>query len=634
MKSFSILFTALLSIFSITGFSQSISLPIPEEVTEAIKAGTRSWTGVPGENYFQNHTDYAIEAQLIPEADSVRGVVKMRYHNDSPDELDQLVIRLYQDMYKKGFESDNAIKKDDQTSGVGIPYLLVNGDTINQETHTTRPGTNLIVMLDEPIASGSTVSVEVSYEFHVPTKTLERMGRYYKGSYFLAYWYPQMAVYDDVFGWDLLEYRGTVEFYNDFGDFDLKLTAPQEYYLWSTGVLQNPEEIYAEPYLSRYLSAWESDEVITIVGKEEAKEDVQITQDSESGLHTWHYIAEHVPDVAFAAAYGYIWDAASVVVDDESGRRVLTEACFRPTAKDFYKVAGYAQEIVRDLSTETPGIPYPYPKITVYHGDKSGGGMEYPMMVNDASVFSELFAFSLTYHEIAHTYFPFYMGINERRYAWMDEGWATFLPEDLMVKKGFFKQPMQFSGLGYTAIAGTEREKPMMTESHELGGMAYGIASYPKPGLAYMSLRDILGDDFNKVLTGYMDRWNGKHPGPYDFFFSFNDLSGQDLNWFWKPWFFETTQPDLVLEPIKIKGKSAKFNVVNAGGLPVPVYLTIEFVDGSSVERHFSPVVWAEGAESIEFDEKFDKKITSIEMGRRWIPDVNSGDNKWKLGRD
>lgn len=610
-------------------FAQESSLFVPVEIQQAIQNGSRSWNGAPGEAYFQNHTDYQIEARLFPESDSLKGKVKMQYHNDSQDELTQLVIRLYQDMYREGFDADRPVKRDDQTDGVGINWLILNGDTLDQTTHTERLGTNMIVRLNEPILPGQVTDVEVSYEFHIPSKTLERMGRYYKGSYFLAYWYPQMAVYDDIYGWDLLDYKGTVEFYNDFGTFDLKLTVPQSYGVWSTGVLQNPEAIYREPYLSDYLAAWTADTVIHIVSKQEAREDVQITRQVDSGLHTWHFVAEHVPDVAFAAAMGYVWDATSTVVNDLTGRRVMTDACFRPNARDFYKVAEFAGEIVRDLSVETPGIPFPYPKITVYHGDKSGGGMEYPMMVNDASVFSELFAFSLTYHEIAHTYFPFYMGINERRYAWMDEGWATFLPEDLMVTKGYFKHPMQFSGMGYTAIAGTDREQAMMVPSYQMQGMAYGIASYPKPGLAYMILRDILGESFKPVLQGYMDRWNGKHPGPYDFFWSFNDLSGKNLDWFWEPWFFTTMQPDLYLDPIKIKGKYVKLEVINRGGLPVPIHLVLTMENGAEEVRHISAEYWSEGSDRFLFEERMAGKVTAIELGLPWIPDVNSKDNEW-----
>ncbi len=611
--------------------AQSTSLPVPEEVRQAIETGTRTWTGEPGPGYFQNHTDYRIEATLHPASDSLFGQVAMTYYNNSPDDLDQLVVRLYQDMYRKGFETDDNIRRKDRTDGVGLNLIMLNGDTLDQSLSTRREGTNLYIDLREPLAAGDQCNLVIDYAFSIPTESLIRMGRYYKGSYFLAYWYPQMAVYDDVYGWDELDYTGTVEFYNDFGDFDLYLTAPQAYVLWSTGVFQNVEEVLAEPFLSRYQQAHRSDSIINIVTKEEAKDDkTRITQTSGNGWQTWHFRAGHVPDVAFAAARGYLWDAGSVVVDDETGRRVLTEACYRPTAKDFYEVAGYAREIVRDLSTELPGIPFPYPKITVYHGDKGGGGMEYPMMVNDASMFSEMFAFSLTYHEIAHTYFPFYMGINERRFAWMDEGWATFLPEDLLVKRGYQKVPMQFSGFGYTAIAGTEAERALMTPSYELEGMAYGVASYPKPGLAYMVLRDILGEAFSPVLQGYMNRWNGKHPGPYDFFFSIEDLSGKDLDWFWKPWFFETVRPDLRLETDQVKGKKVRLRVVNEGGLPLPVYLTIKLKDGTEVERRFSAEVWAEGAAEFEFDERFDDKVKSIKLGGGWIPDVNSGDNKWE----
>ena len=609
--------------------AQTTSLPVPQEITAAIEAQTRSWNGAPGPRYFQNHTDYRIQARLNPTTDSLFGSLSLTYHNDSPDALDQLVIRLYQDMYKAGFDADDPIKRGDQTTGTAIYRMTHNGRAVDLGAETERKGTNLFFRLSEPLQPGSQCTLEIDWAFSIPNESLIRMGKYYEGAYFIAYWYPQMAVYDDVFGWDVLDYGGTVEFYNDFGSFDLALTVPEEYLVWSTGLLQNADELLAEPFLSRYRKAWESDEVVKIVNKEEAKE-ARITQPGQDGWHTWRFQAGGVPDAAFAVAKNYLWDATSVAVG-EPGRRVLTEACYRPAAKDFYEVAGYGQEVVRDLSTNIPGIPFPYPKITVFHGDKSGGGMEYPMMVNDASVFSPAFAFSLTYHEIAHTYFPFYMGINERRYAWMDEGWATFLPEDLMVKKGYQKEPLRFTLMSYNAIAGTPREKALMTPSYELSGMAYGVASYPKPGLAYFVLRDVLGEDlFKSTLRGYMDRWAGKHPGPYDFFLSFNDLSGQNLDWYWKPWFFETLKPDLAINPVQIKGKRANLEVVNAGGLPLPVHLTIKFTDGTEQVRHFSAAVWANGEKSFAFDERFEQKIKSVELGAGWIPDVNSGDNTWK----
>ncbi len=611
--------------------AQSTILALPPEVSSAIEANSRTLSGVPGPAYFQNHTDYQIRATLNPKSDSIRGTAQLNYSNDSPDDLEILVLRLYQDMYRKGFDADEEIHPKDQTSGTGLYRIVMDGITLDIDSQTTRQGTNLIIHLDEPLLAGDSTVLEIDWAFKIPTETLNRMGRYAPGSYFIAYWYPQMAVYDDLHGWDMLDYKGTVEFYNDFGNFDISITAPQDYVLWATGVLQNADQLLAEPYLSRFQQAATSDEVVRIVNKDEVDSGVQVTQPSEDGWHTWHFQASHVPDVAFAAANNYLWDATSVVVDDATGRRVMAQACYRSSSKDFYDVAGFSRDIIRDLSTEIPGIPFPYPQITVYNGDKGGGGMEYPMMVNDASVFSKAFAFSLTYHEIAHTYFPFYMGINERRYAWMDEGWATFLPEDLVVEKGYQKEPLRLSMMGYTMLAGTEREKAMMTPSYELEGMAYGIASYPKPGLAYYVLRDMLGEEaFRTVLKGYMERWNGKHPAPFDFFFSFNDLSGKNLDWYWQAWFFETLKPDLSLVPIQIKGKNAHFRIENRGGLPLPIYLTIELKDGTIESRHMGADVWANGTTSWEFDEKMDDKIKEIKLGVGWIPDVNSKDNTWK----
>lgn len=609
---------------------QSDRLTLSEEFQAAVAANTRTMTGEPGTAYFQNRSEYDLRARLDPETDSLFGDATIIYFNESPDTLTQLVLRLYPDLYKRGFDRDEDVAQADLTDGVGIGYLNLNGQRLDMAASTERRGTNLFIYPATPILPGQETEISLTWAFQIPRKSPIRMGRYGTGIYFIAYWYPQMAVYDDLRGWDLLDYTGTTEFYNDFSDFHLEIEVPQGYLLWSTGLWQNAEAILAEPFLARYRAAWTSDTVISIVTKQERTDNVAVTRPSETGWHTWVFEAEQVPDAAFAIAEDYLWDGVSAVVDTVSGRRVMCDAAYRDKAKDFYEVAGYAQEVVQDLSFEIPGIPFPYPKITIFNGEKGGGGMEYPMMVNDASVLNELFAFSLTYHEIAHTYFPFMMGIDERRYAWMDEGWATFLPEDLIVKKGLQDGPMRWSIMGYLAVAGSEREAALMTPSYELEGMAYGVASYSRPGVAYYILRDILGEArFREVLRGYMDRWEGKHPTPYDFFLSFEDLSGEDLWWFWKPWFFETGIADLALQHVVTKGKRVSLEVENRGTLPVPIYLTFDLEDGTEVLRTVNASYWKDGETVYALEEKFDAKVERIELGATWIPDVNTGDNKW-----
>lgn len=616
--------------------AQEIELPIEDTYTHAIEKGSRTISGKPGPKYFQNRSDYQIEANLDPATRTLSGTVNITYQNNSPDELDQIVIRLYQDMYKKGFTSDDPIAPEDKTEGVDITRVVLNGAATNLATDPsviTRKGTNMFIKLADPLKPRASLSLDIDWSFHIPYKTHVRMGEYGEGSYFIAYWFPQVAVYDDLWGWDVLDYTGTQEFYNDFGDFDVKLTVPDDYLVWATGVLQNADDLLMQPYLDKYKAAHTSDEVIRIVGKEDYEQKKQITVTNEKGRNTWHFLADFVPDFAFAAANFYYWDASSAVVDT-TGRRVYADACYKPEAKDFPEVAGYARDILNDMSMRSPGVAYPYPKMTVYHGDFGGGGMEYPMMVNDASSFSPGFAFSLTYHEIAHSYFPFYMGINERRFAWMDEGWASFFPEDMMVMRGFSRKPMRMNVSGFTSFAGSKSAKPLMTESVELQGMNYGVNSYFHPATAYYLLRDLLGEEvFLATLRGYMNRWNGKHPNPYDFFYSFNDLSGQNLNWFWKPWFFETGKADLKMKINKVKKKKLDVEIHNVGDLPVPIFLTIRFQDDTTTEVRKTAAIWKDGRKMYHYIGKFNKKIKSLQLGASWIPDANSKDNKYKVSK-
>lgn len=619
---------------SFSGNAQELLLPISDVYANAIKKNSRTVAGKPGPKYFQNRSDYTIEANLDPSTRTLSGNVKIRYKNNSPDNLEQLVLRLYQDMYKRDFDSDDRIAPEDQTDGVVISRMVVDGQTLDLDAHSspiTRKGTNLFIKLSSALTSGSSIDLDIDWNFHIPYKTHVRMGEYGPGSYFIAYWFPQVAVYDDVFGWDVLDYTGTQEFYNDFGDFDVKITVPDDYLMWATGVLKNADDLLTAPYLAKYKSAFSSNKVIRIVGKADYAENKQITIKNEDGKSTWHFQADFVPDFAFAAANYYYWDASSAVVDT-TGRRVYVDACYKPTATDFPEVAGYGRDILNDLSMRSPGVAYPYPKMTIYHGDSGGGGMEYPMMVNDASSFSPGAAFSLTYHEIAHSYFPFYMGINERRYAWMDEGWASFFPEDMMVIRGYSRKPMRMNVSGFNSFSRSSSAKPLMTESIDLQGMTYGVNSYFHPATAYYILRDLLGEElFLKTLRGYMNRWNGKHPNPYDFFYSFNDLSGQNLNWFWQPWFFETGKADLKLTVKKAKKKKLDLKIQNVGDLPVPILLTIRFDDGTTQEIHETAAIWKGGNTSYTLSRKFDKKIKSLQLGDSWIPDANSKNNKYKV---
>ena len=449
-----------------------------------------------------------------------------------------------------------------------------------------------------------------------------RMGAYDSSSFFVAYWYPQVAVYDDIDGWDRNNYSGTQEFYNDFGNFDVEIKMPHEFLVWGTGTFVNPDEILSEKYLNKYKEAQISDTVVNIV-KQEDYNSGPITKGKDFNI--WKFKAEYVPDFAFAVSDHYLWDAGSVVVDETTGRKVVVGAAYKKESEDFYEVAEIGINTIKSLSTDLPGVPFPYPNITVFNGS---GGMEFPMMVNDGSASSRAGTVGVTSHEITHTYFPFYMGINERKYAFMDEGMAVMLPFDLQKELEPASTQRERNALGYESIAGEEMEMPLIVPSTLLTGRSYRTSAYARPGLAYEFLQDYLGrDKFRSVLKEYIKRWNGKHPIPYDFFFTFNEMAGEDLSWYWKPWFFEFGYPDLSIKEVKSGMESSKVEIEKIGIIPIPLKLRVTFADETFEEYYKTVEVWKQGNLDYTVEIPGDRKIVKVELGSTEIPDVDRGNN-------
>lgn len=622
---------------------QANTLPLSEVFEAAVAKQTRTLKGEPGPNYFQNHASYRLKARLMPDQRQVEGQAQITYYNESPDQLDQLVLRLYQNMYREEAVHDFALDEDEFTEGMVLSNLLINQTRIpllgspteeapGNQTYAYVKGTNLFIKLAQPLAAGASIDLSMDWNFVISNGTTIRMGTYGEDAFFVAYWYPQVAVYDDIFGWDTLSYNGMVEFYNDFNDYEVEITAPDDFLVWATGLLQNPKAVLSPTILARYEMAQKVDTVIRIVGREEYESGTILTQ--KNGTNTWKFKAEGVPDVAFAASDYYYWDATSVALNN-GYERVLVDACYKPEAKDFPFVAGFSRDILLDLSTEVPGIPYPYPQMTAFNGENRGfgGGMEFPMMINDGTCFSLGQTFDLTYHEIAHTYFPFYMGINERRYAWMDEGWASYLPSDLVKEKGYSGVPMRQNVSLYEVIAGTRRQSSLMTESYTQSQGSYYPAAYYHPATAYHLLRIELGDElFLKALQTYIQRWKGKHPQPYDFFFTFNDVVGEDMSWFWEPWFFGTGKPDMALDVKQVKGKKANLVIKQKGDLPVPIQLHVELKSGEEKLITYPAAIWKDGKKQVAIQEKFPGKIVAIRLGGGDIPDKTSRNNQYEVG--
>lgn len=617
--------TILLNFLFFTGFSQKASLPIPLDIQAAYKNGARSYDGKPGDNYWQNHASYDIRVYLDPERKTISGSETVVYSNNSPDTLKTLVVRLYQDLYKKGAQRDFEIKPTDLHDGTALHKLSINGTPLKVSS-LTRAGAHVVVPIAGGLMPDKKITLEIDWSYPVSQASTIREG-YYKASngFFIGYWYPQISVYDDVWGWNQYSYTGMQEFYNDFNDYKVEISTPPGYVVWATGVLQNPEDNFTEGVMKKYLKALQPGEPVRVI----AREDYQyggVTQPKDT--LKWIYFAENVPDFAFAASDRYLWDAATTVLNE---RNILIGAAYHEKSADFYEVAEIARKAITFFSNEMPGVDYPYPAMTVFNGQ---GGMEFPMMVNDGSAAERWATVHVTSHEIAHTYFPFYTGINEQQFAFMDEGWAIMLPFEFQSRQEPSFDPIARAVDFYEAAAGRSHESQLILPSISLSGhvyrQTYRNSAYYKSGLAYYFLKDALGDElFAKCLHEYIRRWKGKHPLPWDFFFTFNDTAGEDLSWFWKPWFLETGYPDLAIEAVsKIKSKQ-RIVIKNEGSIPVPVALQIKYSDGTEETIRKSAAVWKTGTNKVLIDVDRKTPIQSILLGDPRIPDVCLENNLW-----
>jgi len=597
---------------------------MPLNIKKAYDKGTRSYDGKPGAKYWQNKLEYKIKLSVNPETRILEGSETIKYFNNSPDILNQLVIRLYQDINKYGNVRMRALTKEALSDGVKIEKIIINKKKM-KSFNQYRTGTNLFVDLPKPLSPGKNATIEIEWSFIIPKGSNIRMGTYGPSTFIVAYWYPQISVYDDIDGWDIINYTGEEEFYNDYSSFDVEITVPNNICTWATGTLQNPKDLLTPEYFSRYIKALESNSVINIITADDLETGNIFNKSSEN--NTWHYKADNVTDFAFAMSDHYLWDAVSLKL--ANGSSVLISAAYDPKSEDFYEVAEISRVSIQMLSDDFPAVPFPYNRFTVFNGS---GGMEYPMMANDGSRFSRSSTVNVTSHEISHTYFPFYVGTNERKYGWMDEGLAQILPLNIQDSLAENNNQRFSNVFNYLLEAGNEMEMPMMTPSNLLDYPTLGTASYFRPAVAFILLRDILGDEvFESTLREFIYRWNGKHPIPYDFFFTFNNVTGEDLDWFWNPWFFERGYPDLSIKDVKTSGNKVEVIIEKIGLLPIPIELRFITDNLTEIVIYKDASIWKNGESQITIEKNVDQKIELVEIGSSIIPDVNKKNNTFEI---
>lgn len=600
----------------------------PRDIEQAYKKATRSPDGRPGKNYWQNHAHYNISITARPPERAIRGRELITYFNNSPDTLRNLVFRLIVNIHKQTAVRSRPVTDDYLTSGIHIDSFTVNGQA---RPWTENPNNNTVQSLRLPkaLATRDSVKLNIVWHYDVSLKS-DREGMIDSTTYFLAYFYPRVSVYDDYQGWDRTEFNDALEFYNDFNDYTVNVQVPANYVVWGTGTLLNPDVVLQPAVAAKFKQSLTTNQVLNIASKQDMLGH-KIT--AQNAMNTWQFKANNISDMAVGISDHFVWDASSVVVDSITRRRASVQSAYNDTSADYHNLVRYGRDALSLLSKTWPGIPYPFEKTTIFQGY---AGMEYPMMANDESYADTTFSKFVAEHEIAHSYMPFYMGINETRYGFMDEGWATTF--ELLLNRihmgtdkadEFYKQ---FRVTSWIHDVASNEDMPIITPGPSLSGGGLGNNQYGKPSLGYLAVKDILGDAlFKKALHEYMDRWHGKHPLPWDFFYSINNASGKNLNWFWNNWFFSNYYIDLELQNVAKTTTGYSIVVKNVGGMAAPFDLVATYSDGSVETLHYTPVIWQQNQKTASIALRTSKKVSSVQLKGGIFMDAHEENNVWPL---
>jgi hypothetical protein len=542
------------------------SLYMPIEYKQAYENGTRLWNGNVSEKYRQNSANYDLHAKVNPKTRVVDCSGTIVYSNNQDQELSYVVFQAYKDLYP---------------SGMRIKSLRVGGETysLDDEKRVKHLETYYRLVLGKPLQPNESLTIEMEWAFTIPEK-VDRDGAYDASSMLVAYWYPEMAVYDDVFGWDEIVFDGDAEFYHDVSNFKVEVEIPSKYVVWASAEPKNSEEIYPKSMLDRISLAKQSAEKVIIIGSDDLAKGVKMNST------IWKYEVDSFPDFTFAFSDHFIWEANTY--QDQNGKYFLNSV-YPEKNVAFGDVLKIENEALYSYHNEFPLYPFPFKHFVAFNGENAGG-MEFAGMCNNqmrTNYKAEGISYSdyeanklLAFHEMMHMYFPFLMGINEKRYAWMDEGMAEF-SEDFFTNVSLesYKDRSRFA---------RSSNPPLMVETYSIP-KTYGIVSYDIASQSYHALYQLLGAElFTKCMNGYMDRWKYKHPTPYDFMFTFNDLSGKNLDWFWKAWYFDWGYPDVAVG----KYENGILEIENVGGRPIAVEVVIEYGDKRKESRMLSPEVW------------------------------------------
>jgi hypothetical protein len=610
-----------------------LDLPTPTDV--------RAASGRPGPKYWQQRVDYKIAATLDPARNELRGRETIHYVNHSPDALPYLWL----------FVEQNLCAPNSITNQLNQPPLVFLGSTFDfscqgfdggltleslriagANAKYAIYGTTMRIDLPTPVAPGASLDIEAVWHFNVPAQGGGRMG--HDGPlYEMAQWYPRLAVYDDVHGWNHEPYIGAGEFYLEYGNFDVSLTVPASYILAATGELANPEQVLTPTQRTRLAAARRSETAVAIitadeVGKMELSRPRVFARGAASPLDpvpslTWHFAATNVRDFAFAAGPNFRWDASGY-------NGILIESVYRPSADKWTEVNRMGREAIKYFSEQW--YRYPWSHATTVEGPIEG--MEYPMLTFTPNSPSREDQQWVIAHEFGHEWFPMIVGSNERLYPWMDEGFNTFI--DLANAAKYFQgtpygdtievHPLHL----YSDHAKPGEEQPLIANPTQVWDLFW--VGYQKPALMMQTLRyEVLGKDrFDAAFREYIKAWAFKHPTPADFFRMMRDESGMDLDWFWRGWIFSTARLDQAIDSVTTRGDGgSNIYMSNRATMIMPAEISLTFADGTRSTVKLPVEMWNLGSRFVyRVPEK--KRVTrAVVDPRHTLPEMERANNSW-----
>ena len=608
---------------------------------------TRSSSGKPGHKYWQNEADYVIDVDLDTLSNIISAKQLVTYTNNSPDELDFLWLHMDQNLYMKdsrglsilpvgpsrhgtrGQDLDGGFK------GLKIKSVEKKGrksiySDLSFEVYDTRMKINLKKPLK---ANGEKVQFVIEYSFLSPNYGSDRMGILNSKNgkvYTIAQWYPRMCVYDDLNGWNNLPYLGQGEFFLDYGSFEVNITAPSDHYVFCSGELQNPKEVYSEIELVRWENAKKSDESVIIRSSDEINTPA-FKADSKK-TKTWRFKIENSRDVAWASSSAFIIDAAKINLPSGNDCIAISAYPIESNGNNAWeRSTEYTKASVEHYSEKW--FEYPYETAINIAGNVAG--MEYPSISFCSYRSKGEGLWGVTDHEVGHNWFPMIVGSNERVFGWMDEGFCTFINYLSTEEFNSGEYQTRMPNMRYAAQFFTQDGlEPIITAPDNLKARNTGLQYY-KTGMFLMLLRNnVLGvKRFDDAFKEYIHRWAYKHPSPDDFFRTIEDVSGEDLGWFWRSWVLNNWKLDQAVTGVSYVNNDPKqgaiISIKNMEKIPMPVHVEITTLSGEKIEKHLPVEVWKNSVEwSFVINTNTDIQKVEIDPNYEY-PDSDSSNNIW-----